>query len=168
MERRPTLLHSCALAATAAEARFRIDYPNSKTRDSRIVALDEEAAVILERIRREPWQGARFLSYQGRSDPAAEGPDAVLVTLDGTETRLSKELEGADVAIMVATTDRGAEGASIIGDACFLRRIMTAGLVVGDGARVDQAITSLRPYASVLVVSSDEEYVPDMLVALRA
>jgi len=38
---RPTLLNSCAMAATAAEASFRVPYPNSMTRQSRIIALDE-------------------------------------------------------------------------------------------------------------------------------
>lgn len=168
MDRRPTLLHSCARAATAAEARFRVDYPNSKSRASRIVGLDPEATSILERISDRPWQGAHFLVYRGSAEPREDVPDARLETLDGIATRLSDELDGADVAIMVATSDDGAEGASIIGDACFLRRIMTAGLVVGDGTRVDQAVTALRPFASVLVVSTDEDYVPDMLGALRA
>lgn len=168
MQRLPTLLHSCARAATAAEARFRVDYPNSKTRDTRIIALDPAAVSILDRISGEPWKGAHFLTYRAEADSSGDGPDAVLEFLGGGDTRLSDELEDADVAIMVATSDQGAEAASVIGDACFLRRIMTAGLVVGDGTRVDEAVTALRPYASVLVVSADEGYVLDVLGALRA
>lgn len=167
MQRLPTLLHSCASAATAAEARFRVDYPNSKTRDTRIIGLDPEAVSLLESISGRRWQGAHFLIYQGPADSGDE-PNAFLEFLDGGSTKLSEELDGADVAIMVATSDQGAEGASIIGDACFLRRIMTAGLVVGDGGLVGGAVTSLRPYASVLVVSADEGYVVDVLGALRA
>lgn len=169
VERRPTLLHSCARAATAAEARFRVDYPNSTTRASRVIALDDDAASLVERISTQPWQAAHFLTYE----EAIEGPDAplsdaVLRSFDGVETRLSDELEGADVAVMIATADGGAEAASIIGRACFSRRIMTAGLVVGDGDGIDGAVNALRPYASVLVVSTDEEFVPEMLGALRA
>jgi hypothetical protein len=169
MQRLPTLLHSCARAATAAETRFRVDYPNSKTRDTRIIALDPAAVSLLKAISAEPWKGAHFLKYRGPAASVDEGPNADLEYLDGGEsTKLSNELEGADVAIMVATSDEGAEAASIIGDASFLRRIMTAGLVVGDGTRVDGAVTALRPYASVLVVSADEGYVLDVLGALRA
>ena len=40
----PTLLSSCARASTREEARFRVDYPNSATRSTRIFALDKRAA----------------------------------------------------------------------------------------------------------------------------
>lgn len=166
--RRPTLLHSCARAATAEEARFRVDYPNSTTRASRIIALDPEAWTIVENIAGRPWSGARFLTFQGPSSGDDGVPDAVLQSWDGDETRLSNELEDADVTVMVATEDRGAQAAEIIGRASFARRIMTAGLVVGEGSMVDRAIRVLRPYASVLVVSADEQYVPDVLTAMRA
>ena len=169
MDRRPTLLHSCARAATAAEARFRVNYPNSTIRASRIIALDSEAASVVGRISGQRWKGAHFLTYKEPASGAdAPRSDAILRSSDGAETRLSDELDGADVAVMVATADRGAEAASIIGKACALRGIMTAGLVVGDGDGLDDAVNALRPYASVLVVSADEDYVPEMLGALRA
>lgn len=169
MDRLPTLLHSCARAATAAEARFRVDYPNSTTRATRIVALDDEAARVVERISGQPWSGAHFLTFKESTSGAdASRSDAILRSLDGAETRLSDELDGADVAVMIATADRGAEAASIIGKACAVRGIMTAGLVVGNGGGLDDAVNALRPYSSVLVVSADEDYVPEMLGALRA
>ncbi|MGH2641938.1 MAG: 3-methyl-2-oxobutanoate hydroxymethyltransferase [Actinomycetota bacterium] len=166
---RPTLLNGCARAATTAEARFRVDYPNSTRRASRIISLDEEAASILGSVAEESWQGARFLAYEAPSlSDDGDHRDAVLRSLDGSETRLSDELDGADVAVMVATGDHGAEGASIIGRACFSRRIMTAGLVVRDGGSPDDAVNALRPFASVLVVSPDERFIRDVLRALRA
>lgn len=169
MDRRPTLLHGCARAATAAEARFRVNYPNSTTRASRIVALDNGATAVVGRISGHHWDGAHFLTYEApTSGPEAPPPDATLRFPDGTETRLSDELDGADVAIMIATSGRGAEAASVIGKACVLRRIMTAGLIVGNRDGLDRAVTAMRPYASVLVVSADEDYVPEMLAALRA
>lgn len=167
-DRHPTLLHSCARAATAAETRFRVDYPNSTRRASRIIGLDAQAVSILEAVAEQPWQGARFLTYEAPTPSADEEPDAVLRSFDGVETRLSDELNGADVAVMVATGGRGAEAASIIGRASFSRRIMTAGLVVRDGGPSDEAVNALRPYASVLVVSPDELFIRDVLMALRA
>ena len=167
-DRRPTLLSSCARAATAAEARFRVDYPNSSTRASRIVALDPAAAAIVEPVAEQPWQGARFLTWVGPAPDRDGGPDAALRSFDGDEARLSDELEGADVAVMVATGPLGAEAAATIGRASFRRRVMTAGLVVGDTATADAAVQALRPYASVLVVSADETYIRDVLTALRA
>jgi hypothetical protein len=170
VERRPTLLHSCARAATAAEARFRVGYPNSTTRSSRIIALDDEAASLVWRISALEWRGAHFLTFK-ESTSGGDGvqPDAILQSSDGSETRLSDELDGVDVAVMIATADRETEAASIIGKACAYRRIMTAGLVVGGtGGGLDDAVTALRPYASVLVIAAEEDYVPEMLEALRA
>ncbi len=172
MERTPTLLDSCARAATAAEARFRVDYPNSRGRVSRIVALDEDAIPVLQHAADGPWsEGAHFLSYvQETTPPGLESVpvDAVLRDEAGAETLLSDELTGADVVVMIAGSDRAAAAASVIGNACTARRIMTAGLVVDEGEQAGAAVSALRPYASVLVVASDEDYVTEMLAALRA
>ena len=46
--------------------------------------------------------------------------------------QLLAELEDADVVIMVATTEADAAAATIIGAACTVRGIMTAGLVIGE------------------------------------
>ena len=59
--RTTTLLDRCDRAATAAEARFRIDAPNSTGRSSRIIALDSGAERIVESLARGSWNGARFL-----------------------------------------------------------------------------------------------------------
>jgi hypothetical protein len=163
--RRPTLLHSCARAATAAEARFRVDYPNSTERASRIIALDDTAFRILQPVSERPWRGARFLRFEAAQDGA---DDASLWTFDDGPSMLSDELEDADVAVMVATGGAGAAAASIIGRASFRRRIMTAGLVVSERDDPEEAVNVLRPFASVLVVSPDAQYIEDVLTALRA
>lgn len=168
---RPTLLSSCALAATAAEAGFRIDAANTMTRASRIVALDDGAADIVRRVSDLPWRGAHFLTFVApASGPGREGlgSDATLRTADGAIATLHDELEDADVAVMVATDDHGAEAASIIGQACFMLGIMTAGMVIAEGGTAEQAVSALRPHAKVLVVTTDEDDVPEMLTALRA
>lgn len=167
----PTLLSSCARAATAAEARYRIDRPVTVTQASRIVALDDGAADVISRVSQLEWRGAHFLTYEvPRAQPGdGEQADATLRTVDGTEVLLSDELDEADVAVMIATSDHGAQAASVIGLACGMRGIMTAGLVVA--RREDlaaNAVAALRPHATVLVVTTDADDVPGMLTALRA
>jgi len=61
MSTRPTLLNGCGMAATAAEARFRINGPNPPARAARIVALDRGAAAVISRAAQQRWQGAHFL-----------------------------------------------------------------------------------------------------------
>jgi hypothetical protein len=143
---RPILLNSCALAATAAEARFRIDRPIGG-RAALIVALDDAAAGIVDRVAERPWRGARFTH------------------VDAWEAR---ELDDADVAIMIGTADADADAASAIGRACAERGIRAAGLILGDRTEVAAAVSALRPYARNLMVTDDEDDVVEVLTALRA
>jgi len=143
----PILLNSCARAATAEEARFRIHRPIGG-RAALVIALDDQAAEVVDRVAEKPWRGARFLH-------AGDG-------------NLLRELADADVAIMIATADADADVASTIARACAERGIMTAGLVLGEQLEVAGAVSGLRPYARNLMVTSDEDDVAEVLTALRA
>jgi hypothetical protein len=68
----PILLNSCARAATAAEARFRINRPIKPTRATRVIALDDSAAVSVRDAAREHWADARFL-IANSSAPIVDG-----------------------------------------------------------------------------------------------
>lgn len=170
---RPTMLNSCARAATAAEARFRVQYPNSLTRASRIFALDAAAAEAMYAVTEEPWNGARFLTVcKGEVLPDMTAIDDLpLSAPGGAKAILSKELEGADLVVLLASAAADTGAAEVIAREAHRRRIMVAGLALGSGARqsgVDKAVAALRPFASVLVVASDREFIPAMLSALRA
>ena len=143
---RPILASSCARAATAEEARFRIDRPIGG-RAALVIALDDEAADVVDRVAEKPWQGARFL----HADDAS-----------------TAELDEADLAIMVATADADGNVAEAIARACAERGIMTAGLILGERLDVAAAVSALRPYARNLMVTEDEEDIAAVLTALRA
>ncbi len=147
MTAKPILASSCARAATAAEARYRIDRPIGG-RSARVVALDEAAADVVLRVAQLPWGASRFY------------PDALRFD--------AGELDDADVAIMVATADADGVVAGAIARACAERGIMTAGLVLGERADVREAVAALRPYARNLMVTEDEDDVAAVLTALRA
>jgi hypothetical protein len=168
---RPILLNSCARAATAAEASFRINAPIAPNRGTRVVALDRRAEQVVRRVAEGQWLGARFFTCRFIAPLATDNGDVadiVLTSTDGSESRLSAELDGADVAMMVATADDGADVACAIGDACTLRGIMTAGLVLSTGHDARATVSALRPYARVLMVTQDEQDVSEVLTALRA
>jgi hypothetical protein len=145
---RPILGNACAQAATAAEARFRID-TEIGGRIALIVALDDAAAGIVDRVAERPWGAARFFR-----SPA--------------EVRLGEELEDADVAIIVGTAAADGEAAARIAHACSERGIMCAGLILGEQAEVAAATSALRPYARNLLITEDEDDVAAVLTALRA
>jgi len=170
MTARPILGSSCARATTAAEMRYRIDRPIRGRQGARIVGLDQGADAIVDRISREQWGHARFLSLaQPVGDVGDGGSESVtLRDADGVVTSLLTELEEADVVIMVATTESDAAAATIIGAACTVRGIMTAGLVIGERVLVATTVAAVRPHARVLMVSADERDIIDLLTALRA
>ena len=95
-----------------------------------------------------------------------------LSDLAGRTKDLIDEVANADLVVMVASAGHDAQAAALIGEACAVRRVMTTGLVLGDGSASDGAVSKtlagLRPYALMLVVASGEDYVEDMLTSLRA
>ena len=147
---KPILANACALAATAEEAAYRIN-AQIGSRAALIIALDAEAAQVVDRLAERPWGAARFFHAEDLA------PD-----------RLVSEIDTSDVAIMVATADADATAAESIARACFERGIMTAGLILGEQYAVAGSVAALRPFARNLMVTSDEEDVAEVLRALRA
>ncbi|WP_314176516.1 3-methyl-2-oxobutanoate hydroxymethyltransferase [Streptomyces winkii] len=151
-------LSESARAASAHEAGFRIDVPIAPARSARIVALDDRAAGVARRLAALPWAGARF--YTAVSTETLRQLDDTPVPLDGVIAR-------TDVVVVLATEDRGHRVAAEIGRICGERAITTAGVVLGEGFEVDEAVAALRPYARVLLLSADESDVVELLTALR-
>ncbi|HEY1819855.1 MAG TPA: hypothetical protein VGG83_08000 [Trebonia sp.] len=167
MDRQPTLLGSCARAATAAEARFRINAPAFTQRCSRVIALDEQAADVVRELAERTWHGGHFLVFE------SEVPGDALLRLaagggqPAATALLSEELDGADTVVMVASAAGSPAAASLIGDAAAARGIMTAALVLAGAAPVDGAVAALRPNAMVLVVLASIADILEVLSALR-
>jgi hypothetical protein len=82
------------------------------------------------------------------------------------------EVATADLVVMVATAGENAQAASLIGEACSLKRVMTTALVVGNATTSDdvlaKSLAHLRPWSLMVVIASAEDYIADMLTALRA
>ncbi|QIV79971.1 3-methyl-2-oxobutanoate hydroxymethyltransferase [Mycolicibacterium frederiksbergense] len=165
---RPILGSSCSRATLAAEMRHRIDRPIAGRQGARIIALDAGAHSIVERLGDQPWGHARLLSLTEPVGDGGERGSVSVVDTDGAVSALVDELAEADVVVMVATTDADAAAASIIGAACTVRAIMTAGVVIGEDSAVGPTVSVLRPHARVLIVSGHEHDVSDLLTALRA
>jgi hypothetical protein len=169
-----------ARMSSAAEAKFRIDAPNSRPRAVKVIALDAASERVVKDLARQSWQGATFLTATAFAGLAAGGPAPLerfslggwLNDLAGRTKNLVEEIAAADLVVMVASAGENAAAAAIIGEACNLRHVMTTALVLGTAASSDEAVAKLlaqlRPHAMMLVISSADEYVKDMLTALRA
>ena len=168
-------LSESARATTAEQSRFRIGYPNSKPRVSRIIALDQHSLEALTALKDLPWNGARFLRYVRTKPGSTSLPsvtvDAVLEDVDGGEASLMREVAAADMIVMVSTAGTAPEAAEVIGNACLVHGKRATGMVLTSGesgAELARTLTAMRPFSAMLVVSTGEEYIAEMLAALRA
>ena len=163
-----------ARAASAAEARFRIDAPNSRPRRIKVIALDRASEAVVKSLAETEWQGASFLTIRREAPRRGENfsMQGWLADLAGGAKDLVDEIAAADQVVMVATAGENAEAASLIGEAASLKRVMTTALVICPQQTADEALSQtlmrLRPWSLMLVVSAAEDYIADMLIALRA
>jgi hypothetical protein len=165
-----------ARMSSAAEARFRIDAPNSKPRVVKVIALDEPSEHVVKRVAERGWQRASFftsLKFDGAPrDGEGWSMQAWLSDLAGRTKTLVEEVASADLVVMVASSGTRAQAASVIGEACAVRKVMTTALIIGSEHSSDdelsKTLASLRPYASMLVIATGDEYIEEMLAALRA
>ncbi|WP_395103975.1 hypothetical protein [Actinomadura sp. SCN-SB] len=155
-----------AWAASADEARYRIDGDIAPARNARIIALDQRAASVARRVAAGPWAKARFFTCEDHGPVNGAGAVA-LRELDGAPAALVDLLTDTDVVVVLATDDTGRAHAAAIGRECGARAIMTAGIVLGEGFEADDAVAALRPHARVLLLSADESDVYELLTALR-
>ena len=181
-----------ARMSSAAEARFRIDYPNSQPRAVKVVALDQASERVVKRVAERTWQRAAFftsLTFDGAhtselprwplaslASAALSGEGwsvkAWLSDLAGRTKALVEEVASADLVVMVSSAGTCAQAAAVIGEACAVRKVMTMALIIGSEEHSDEELSktlaTLRPHASMLVIANGDEYIEEMLAALRA
>ena len=113
---------------SAAEARFRIDAPNSRPRASR-------SSRSTRRARRGEGAGAAPMEPRDvlhrlgvrRARRAAKASPAGCQRYRRAHQGLIDEINTADLVVMVATAGENAQAASVIGEACSLKRVTTTG-----------------------------------------
>ena len=164
------MLSESARMTTAAELRFRVQAPNSLGRATAVIALDPASDAFIRGLAGDRWNQATFLTAP--DDPGAvESDDGWLTTLEGRQTRIRDEVHAADQVIMVASAGGRAGAAASIGRACSNRRVTTTGLIVGAAAaserEIARTLVQLRPWSLMVVIAASDEYVLDMMTALR-
>jgi hypothetical protein len=163
-----------ARMSSAAEAKFRINAPNSKPRAVKVIALDTPSERVVKDLAKREWNRATFFTASAFGSTPQEGESfsGWLSDLAGRTHNLIEEVNSADLVVMVAAAGESASAASIIGEACSVKRVMTTALVLGGQSVSDEALSKtlshLRPWALMLVIATAEEYIADMLTALRA
>ena len=161
--------------SSAAEARFRIDAPNSRPRHVKVIALDAASEAVIKHLAERRWNNASFFTACAfASAPPGRGFSmrGWLSDLAGRTKDLIDEVNSADLVVMVATAGENAKAATLIGEACSVKRINTTGFILGGAQATDQmlskTLSDLRPWSLMLVIATREDYIEDMLTALRA
>jgi len=161
--------------SSAAEARFRIDAPNSRPRHVKVIALDAASEAVIKHLAERRWNSASFFTASAfASAPPGRGfsMQGWLSDLAGRTKDLIDEVNSADLVVMVATAGENAKAATLIGEACSVKRINTTGFILGGAQATDQmlskTLSDLRPWSLMLVIATREDYIEDMLTALRA
>jgi hypothetical protein len=170
------MLSESARMTTAKEAAYRVQYPNSKPRVVKVVALDEPSIAVVRELAEQDWKNATFFtSIAAEWDPNRPWGTPIhasLVDLQGKRRDLVEEIGAANLVVMISSAGESAEAASLIAEVCSLKRVMITGLLLTTHGNTDEEVArtlaTLRPYAPMLVLSSEEEYVAAMLTALRA
>jgi hypothetical protein len=169
------MLSESARMSTAAEARFRIDAPNSKPRHVKVIALDPTSEALVKHLADRRWNSASFFTasaFAGTPPGRGFSIQGWLSDLAGRTKDLIDEVNGADLVVMVATAGESAQAAALIGEACSLKRVNTTGLILGGASATDEmlskTLSQLRPWSLMLVIANGEDYIEDMLIALRA
>ena len=157
--------------SSAAELRFRVQAPNSKERNTTIIALDAPSEAFVRRLAGDHWNRATFLKSAGEAAADPDADDGWLTTLDDRRTRIREEIDAADQVIMVAAAGGRAADAAVIGRACSRKRVTTTALIVGTAgasdAEVSKTLAQLRPWSLMVVIANSDDYVTDMMTALR-
>lgn len=161
--------------SSAAEARFRIQAPNSRPRRIKVIALDPPSEPVVKHLAGQSWKHATFLTASRVADARPGERFSVegwLSDLAGQTKTLADEVDTADLVVMVAAPGGHAHMASIIGEACSQKRVMTTALVVGGTEASDEALAQtlaqVRPWSLMVVIANADDYIEDMLSALRA
>lgn len=163
-----------AQATTARESRFRVAYPNSAPRQVKLVALDGPSVPLVERLARAAPRRSALLPPRPADTVGAI--KTALSDFAGRTKALIAEIDPADLVVLVATAGEDAPLAAVIGEACRARGVPVTALVLDiEGASPNSvtddalaaSLTKLRPYAAMLVVARAQDYIEDMLAALR-
>jgi hypothetical protein len=166
------MLSESARMRSAAEARFRVQAPNSTARAITVIALDAPGDAAVRRLAEGGWNHATFLTAsRGESGGASHASCDTLADLAGHARSVTDAVAAADLVIFVAGPGGHAQAAPIVGQACSLRRVMTTALIVGVTSAPERALSKtlaqLRPWSLMVVIANNDDYIDDMMTALR-
>lgn len=160
----PAAPGGCARATSAAEARYRVQQPNSRRRTIGVVALGRASGQAIDAIARR--DGVRFIIAIEQGNCAAPW----LTTFDGAPVTAAGLVAAVDVVVLVTMPgDDDADAAAAIVAACRPMQRSILALVIADPDEKEDAVrrslARLRPQMRMLVVAGDASYLETLLTS---
>src|SRR5262249_51823698 len=142
----------------------------------KVGGLDGGGEGVVKHLASREWNRATFLTASAfDSAPGSAQPFSMqgwLKDLAGRTKSLVDEIDTADLVVMIAASGENAPAAAIVAEACGAKNVMTTALVLGSETASEEALSQslaqLRPHVMMLLISNADEYIEDMLTALRA
>jgi len=151
-----SLVQPVSNARANSDTRNRINAPNSRPRHIKLVGLSSGGARLVSSLPIERWKNVQALSLGGADHPLDQASPA---------------LDDAEMIFIVACSGDDLSCAPRVRAIAQRRGIITTGILVA-AAIVTEAqhaeLRALRAASDMLVIASDESYVPDMLTELGA
>ncbi len=145
---------------SATQSRFRIGDPNATPRHILVVALDARSRNLWSLFAGQGWHNVRFVNFDAPPGPA---------TLPGDWSDAAAE-GSFDMVVMVGRVGYTLDLAREVGSYCVARGIKVGAVLLGtadaDEGKTSLALQQLRPWARILTLTQDAEYLPDILHAL--
>jgi hypothetical protein len=167
------MLSESAQMSSAAEALFRVQAPNSTARTTKVIAFDAAGEAVIRRLAQATWEDTTFFTATAEGGEATgSAREELLKDLSGRSRKVGEEIHRTDLVVMVAGPGGDARAASLIGQVCSREHVMTTGFIVGvEGASesdLSKTLTQVRPWSLMVVIANSDDYIDDMLTALRA
>ncbi len=154
-----------ARASSAAEAAFRVPYPNARRRRLALVALDAAAASAAARLAAQGFPEALTIGGEANDQ-------AWIERVLAPAREMPALLADADHLFLLASAGADPAMAAAVADAAAARGIPVSALLIAPDATADAALTRalarLRPVARMLVLVREEADIAAILSALRA
>src|SRR5262245_736728 len=156
-----------ARMSSAAEARFRIDYPNSQPRVVKVIALDQASEHVVKRVAERSWQRASFfasLKFDGapRAVEPGSGRESGARTLDEPRwplASLASAASGENWSMQAWLSDLAGRTKALVDEvnsADLVVMVSSAGTPAQAAAVIGEACAVRKVMTMALVIGSEQ------------
>ncbi len=155
----------------ATDVRHRVTAPNSIPRSIKLVGVGEGGTRTAARVAEQRLRNVEVITLGANRPDVGTSSSGVLQAIAAEGNGIAKALEGANMVLLAATSGDDVSFAPVISGIAHRMGVLVTGIIIQKDAlhgQTEPGLDVLRAAADMLVISSDESYVVEMLTALGA